>query len=207
MAKFLRGKAKLAGRRFLQGLAAAGLLELTELGKILTSRKAFDAKTEEEKNNVGTFKIKKIRYLGPHLSGPKNDPNATDAATEARLAQVRAEIARLKPVTHPETDIKPDNWKCFLMGVPFTGIALAVVQHGMRFVFAKEIPKPKKACQMHELKGRALLVQLEDCLKWMRLKKFCGPFPLSKKTFNGETILLANTFCIPKPPKEDGTPQ
>ena len=77
----------------------------------------------------------------------------------------------------------------------------------MRFVFPGQQPPRRKASQVRKLSGGALLVQLEDCLKWMRAGKIIGPFPEGVVKYKGKDIFYANTFCVPKPPKEDGTPQ
>ena len=77
----------------------------------------------------------------------------------------------------------------------------------MRFVFPGKKPPRRKASDVKVLKGQALLYQLEDCLKWVKLGKFIGPFPEGVVTYRGNPIYYANTFVVPKPPKSDGTPQ
>ena len=185
------------------------LVDREEIEKILESRRDFVKQRLNANRTYGSFKAKKIRYLGPHFSSKPPDPNATSLEIEKKIAKVRREIKEFGRRTVPEARLKPYNWRVFTWGVPGSSIALSVVQEGMRFVFAKEGPAPpvREVSEMRELKGNALLIQLSDCLKWLKLGRFTGPWPADTRVINGKCILLANTFCVPKPPKDDGTPQ
>ena len=77
----------------------------------------------------------------------------------------------------------------------------------MRFVFPGKKPPRHKASQVRVLRGQALLTQLKDCLKWLRLGKFAGPLPEGVTSYKGKTIFYANTFTVLKPATDDGTPQ
>ena len=182
----------------------AKLLPTKDLEDITKSKKDFEKAVENGKVKVGSFKIKKNRFLGKGISKEAPDPNQTSPKIEAELAELREKISRLGVNHVAKNELDPKMWNAFVFDVPGTCVCRAVITNGMTLVFEGDLPEPRDVRTLGTLKGAALLAMLKEVHKWLERKKFIGPYPLSMREIDGKPFRFDNTFCVSKPPGEDG---
>jgi len=182
----------------------AKLLPTKDIEEIVKSKTDFDQSVKNNTHKVGNFKIKKNRFLGKRISKNIPDPNATSPEIEAELAILRKKISQLGVNHEAKNELDPKMWEAFVFDVPGNEICRAVITNGMTFVFEGDLPKPRDPRTLGTLKGAALLAMLKECYKWLKAKKFIGPYPESMTEIDGKPFRFDNTFCVPKPPGENG---